>query len=154
MTAQTDVTADNPAVDAMAASVRNADPRRNDLVSQFTRYLIVGGIAFVFDSGSLYVLAEFGRLHYLAAAAIAFLLGLLVNYYLSVFWVFNKRTMDKPIIEFLIFAAIGVVGLGLNEAIIWEIREHLHWHYMIGKVFSAAGVLLWNFTARKIILFR
>ena len=49
---------------------------------------------------------------------------------------------------------IGIVGLGLNEVIIWFVREKIHFHYMIAKTISAGIVLIWNFGARKFVLFR
>lgn len=121
---------------------------------QFTRYLVVGGLAFVVDFGLLYLLTEFAGLHYLISAAIAFLFGLITNYCLSLLWVFDRRTMDNAAIEFVIFTAIGIVGLGLNEVIIWFVREKIHFHYMIAKMISAGIVLIWNFGARKSVLFR
>jgi len=124
------------------------------LLHQFARYLCVGGVAFVVDFGSLYLLTEFAGFHYLVSAAAAFLLGLITNYYLSRAWVFDRRTMENAAAEFAIFSVIGVVGLGLNEAIIWFISDRLHFHYMMAKAVSAAVVLVWNFGARKAVLFR
>jgi putative flippase GtrA len=56
--------------------------------------------------------------------------------------------------EFAVFAGIGVVGLGLNELIIWFASEKIHFHYMAAKALSAAILLIWNFGARKSVLFR
>jgi putative flippase GtrA len=120
---------------------------------QFARYLVVGGAAFAVDFGALYALTEFAHLHYLVSAALGFLLGLAVNYLLSRVWVFNRRTLDSVAAEFAVFALIGVVGLGMNEAIIWFVRERVHFHYLVAKVVSAGFVLLWNFGARKALLF-
>jgi len=124
------------------------------LFHQFSRYVVVGGLAFLIDVGSLYSLTEFGGFHYLISAAVAFLLGLLTNYCLCRLWVFDRRTMESATLEFVIFAAIGIVGLGLNEVIMWFTAEVIHLHYLIGKVISAGIVLIWNFGARKLILFR
>lgn len=124
------------------------------LLQQFSRYVIVGGLAFMIDFGSLYSLTEFAGFHYLISATVAFLLGLLTNYCLCRLWVFDRRTMESAPLEFLIFAVIGIVGLGLNEAIMWFVGEVIQLHYLIGKVISAGIVLIWNFGARKFILFR
>lgn len=123
------------------------------LLNQFARYLVVGGVAFAVDFGSLYLFVEFVGLHYLIAAAVAFLFGLVTNYCLSRLWVFDRRTLQSATAEFLIFAVIGVIGLGLNEVIIWFVREHIHFHYMVAKAISAGIVLIWNFGARKAVLF-
>jgi putative flippase GtrA len=121
---------------------------------QFLRYVFVGGAAFVLDFGTLFVLTEYARVYYLTSAAIAFLLGLVANYALSVFWVFNRRTLERRWLEFGVFALVGVVGLGFNELFIWFFTEHAHLYYMVSKVIATALVLLWNFFARKYLLFR
>ncbi len=120
---------------------------------QFARYVVVGGAAFAVDFGTLYTLTEFAGLHYLISAAAGFLLGLAVNYLLSRTWVFNRRSMDSAAAEFAVFALIGMVGLGMNEGIIWFVRGRVHLHYLIAKLVSTAVVLVWNFGARKVLLF-
>lgn len=125
----------------------------NTLIQLF-RYLFVGGTAFVVDFGSLWALTEFAGLHYLVAAALAFLLGLITNYSLSIRWVFSSRTLGNRWLEFTVFGLIGVVGLGLNELIIWQGTETLGFHYLVSKVAATVVVLFWNFFARKYALFR
>lgn len=121
---------------------------------QFLRYLFVGGAAFIVDFLSLYILTDFFGIYYLISAAIAFLLGLLVNYFLSISWVFNKRKLKNRNFEFGIFAIIGIVGLGLNEVFIWFFTQELLIYYLISKIFAAIIILFWNFFARKYVLFR
>lgn len=123
------------------------------MLHQFLRYVVVGGIAFAVDFGSLYLLTELAGIHYLVSALIAFVLGLIVNYLLSKSWVFDRRSMNDAATEFLVFAAIGVVGLGLNEMILWILSGKMHIHYMAGKAVSAGIVLVWNFGARRRALF-
>jgi len=121
--------------------------------TQLLRYVFVGGIAYAVDFACLYFLTDIIRIHYLISAAAAFIAGLLTNYTLSIFWVFFRRTLTSKQMEFLIFAVIGLVGLGLNEGIIWFFTDFVHFHYLISKVFSAIVVFFWNFFARKKILF-
>lgn len=123
-------------------------------MAQFGRYLVVGCLAFGIDFGALALLTEQARLHYLFSAACAFLLGLTVNYILSRTWVFQSRRLDNTSMEFLIFAGIGIAGLFLNEIILWTAQERLNIHYLAAKIASAGIVLVWNFGARKVILFR
>jgi putative flippase GtrA len=120
---------------------------------QLLRYSFVGGIAYGVDFGSLFFLTEMIKIHYLISAAIAFTLGLLTNYILSIFWVFSKKAFVNKKIEFLLFSVIGLIGLGFNEVIIWFFTEGAHFHYLISKVISTGVVFFWNFFARKKILF-
>lgn len=121
---------------------------------QLFRYILVGGMAFLVDFMSLFMLTEFFGVYYLVSAAIAFILGLLVNYAMSISWVFNKRTLDNRKFEFGIFGIIGVIGLGLNEFFIWFFTAELSIYYLISKVMAAILILFWNFFVRKITLFR
>lgn len=121
---------------------------------QLFRYLFVGGAAFIVDFLSLFILTDFFGIYYLISAAIAFLLGLIANYFLSISWVFNKRKLKNRHIEFGMFAIIGIIGLGLNEIFIWFFTQDLQVYYLISKIFAAIIILFWNFFARKYILFR
>lgn len=121
---------------------------------QFFRYIFVGGAAFIVDFTSLYILTDFFGIFYLVSAAIAFILGLATNYFLSISWVFNRRTLDNKTMEFGVFALIGIIGLGLNELFIWAFTAELGLYYLISKILAAIIILFWNFSARKITLFR
>lgn len=121
---------------------------------QFARYTVVGSIALAVDFGALYALTRFAGIFYLTSAAISFLLGLAVNYILSRTWVFSHRTMSNATLEFTIFAAIGVAGLGLNELGMWLLASKAGIHYLLAKVITACFVYVWNFGARKYSLFR
>jgi putative flippase GtrA len=128
------------------------DKTDNTLIQLF-RYTFVGGIAFIFDFSTLYLLTEFFQVYYLISAAIAFLLGLTINYVLSIFWVFKTRVIKSKWLEFGIFALIGIIGLGLNELIIWTFTEYVGFHYMASKIVSTVIIYLWNFFTRKYILY-
>ena len=62
----------------------------SNIQSQFIRYFIVGGIAFIADFGALFLLKEWGGLNYLFSATLAFIIGIIINYQLSICWVFDQ----------------------------------------------------------------
>lgn len=126
--------------------------KTNNLLIQLIRYTIVGGLAFVVDFGLLFVLTEYAGLHYILSATCSFLAGLLVNYYISTAWVFESAFKSKQI-EFTLFALIGVVGLGLNDLLIWIFTENFQIYYMLSKLITAVLVYLWNFLGRKYLVF-
>jgi len=121
---------------------------------QLSRYIIVGGFAFLVDFASLYAITEFLHQPYLVSAAIAFMLGFSVNYLISIVWVFDRRTLKNRWAEATVYLAVGIVGLGLNELLIWFLTETAGYHYLVSKVGSTVIVFLWNFCARKTLLFR
>ncbi len=120
---------------------------------QLLRYVVVGGVAFVVDWGLLALLTECAGLYYLVSATISFIAGLAMNYALSTTWVFGCGTMQNKWAEFAVFALIGIVGLVLNNVFLWLFTDVVGVHYLISKVVVAAVVMLWNFFARKFILF-
>jgi len=128
--------------------------KSDNAIIQFVRYTFASGVAFTIDFSSLFIFTDILKIHYLISAAIAYLLGMSVKYLLSISWVFSKRRFERKHFEFGIFAIIGIVGLGLNEIIIWYFTEYIHFHYLLSKIFSACSVFLLNFSARKVLLFR
>jgi putative flippase GtrA len=128
--------------------------KTDNTLYQLIRYTFVGGLAFLVDFGTLYALTEFLGLHYLISAGIAFVLGLLTNYLISIKWVFTTRNIRNRKLEFLIFTIIGFVGLGLNELFLWNFTGILGFYYLLSKILTAILVYLWNFFARKVVLFR
>ena len=126
----------------------------DDFFVQLFRYVFVGGLAFLVDYGLLFALTEYVGLHYLLSATCSFLAGLIVNYLISITWIFNQSKLKNKWMEFTIFGLIGVVGLGLNNLFLYLLTDKLGVHYMISKIVVAAIVMLWNFIARKVILFK
>lgn len=124
------------------------------MIRQLFRYTLVGGLAFLLDFAILYYLTEFLAIYYLVSAAAAFIAGLTTNYLLSIHWVFEHRNCGSVRREFIIFAVIGVFGLGMNELCLWFFTERAGLHYLAAKIGAAVMVFLWNFIARKMILFR
>ena len=127
--------------------------KTNNTFLQLFRYTFVGGIAFLADFGTLFLLTEFLHVQYLVSAGVAFVFGLTINYFLSVLWVFNSRTLENRFMEFLLFAVIGLVGLGLTELFLWILTDIFLIYYLFSKIITTVVVYFWNFFARKFILF-
>lgn len=119
---------------------------------QFFRYIFVGGTATVADMGTLYVLTSVFHVYYLISAALAFLVGITVNYVISIVWVFKSTGNLKR--EVTLFFIIGLTGLMLNEVIIWLLVDKFAIFYMYAKLVSTATVLAWNFGLRKKLVFK
>ena len=105
------------------------------------------------DVGVLVVLTSSLGVYYLHAAALAFSAGLLTSYGLSIAWVFQARTWQHPWVEFGLFTLIGGLGLLWCSVCMWVLTEYAHLHYLYSKLGAALVVFLWNFVAKKWLLF-
>lgn len=124
------------------------------LIASFMRYLVAGGAGFLLDYGVLLFCYEVVGIHYLIASALGFIAGLIFVYVSSNKWVFGHRKMEEcKVKEFSIFSLIGIVGLLLTVLFMWVFTDELGMPPRISKLFTTALVLLWNFGARKYVLY-
>lgn len=125
------------------------------IVVQFFRYFCSGGLAFVVDK-TLFVVTHYFTLHLnnYWATSVGFVAGIIITYLLSIFWVFDERRMKNTLFEVLIFVAIGIVGLGLMNFFMWIFTVQMAIpNDFVCNLLSTALVTLWNFIAKKYILF-
>lgn len=125
----------------------------DNIVIQFARNPMAGIAAFAVDYLLLFIFTELG-LQYLVSAAIAFITGTTVNYFLCKRIVFNAyipRYESMP--EYAVFIIIGVIGLGLTELLMFLLTEGTGFHYLSSKIAAGILVSLWNFFARRFLLF-
>ncbi len=129
-------------------------PTKNSLL-QFFRYAFVGGWATVADWGVFYILTKPLRVHYLISGVAAFIVGLTVNFLLSKKFVFAaEKNKHSSSTEFVVYAIIGVIGLIITEVIMYIMNNKLKLYFMIPKIIATAVVFVWNFAARKVVLYR
>lgn len=124
------------------------------LVGEFARYFAAGLIALGVDFTLYVALTELAGWHYLVSAAAAFSAGLATVYFFSIFWVFRERRLERKAHEFILFAAIGIVGLALTGGVLYTLTDILGLDYRVSKIAAAAAVFLFNFACRKFFLFR
>jgi putative flippase GtrA len=128
---------------------------------QFFRYALVGGFATVVDWGLsallFYYMFNAKSQFALLCNGLSFIAGLIVNYCLSTFWIFKNSKIKNKFLEFMSFAAIGLVGLlitlGITQIFKMSLSQTTDLFQIISKVVSTAVSFLWNFFARKFLLF-
>lgn len=123
------------------------------LLKEAVGYGLASALALAADAGLLFVLVHFFRWWYLAAATLSFTVGVGIAYVLSVTLVFERRRVESRRVEFATFAGIGVVGLVINNAVIYVGVGRLGLHYMVAKAIAALFTFAGNFLARRQLLF-
>lgn len=125
----------------------------NKLFKQIFRFIIVGGTAFIIDFGLLIILTEWFLLNYLTSNAIAFTLSVIYNYILSMLWVFEiSKSKFCNLKIFVSFIILSIIGLLLNQTIMWYFTEIINVYYILTKIFATILVMIYNFITRKLFL--
>lgn len=122
------------------------------LVKQFMKFGVVGAIAFVIDYGLLALLTELFGINYLVSATISFTVSVIFNYVASMRYVFRHKEDMSRRREFVIFVVLSVIGLLINNFVMWLGVETFGVHYLVVKIVATAIVMVWNFVTRKIFL--
>lgn len=120
---------------------------------QFVLYFAISVVALAVDYGLLIFLTEYVGIYYLISASISFLAGLVLAYAASVSYIFDERRLSSRSIELTSFVAIGVVGLLLNGLLLWAITTGTPLSYQIAKLPTAGITFLFNYVARRNLLF-
>ena len=133
----------------------------NNQIKEFYRYIFVGGTAFIVDLGLLYVFYtymfyNFTQTGVYISTALSFIGGLIYSYILCLLFVFETakvQSKGKTISSFITFSLIGVIGLLLTEFGMYIGLDIFRSNYLIVKVSVAGFILIWNYGARKLIIF-
>ena len=126
--------------------------RVKNLLVQFCKFGLVGTLCFAIDYGLMILLTEIWKVDYFLSSAISFSASVVVNYILSMRFVFNGKEDMSRFQEMAVFLALSLVGLMLNQMIMWIAVEFFGMFYMIAKILSTMLVTTYNFVSRKMFL--
>lgn len=122
------------------------------LIQQVLKFGVVGALAFAIDYGLLMLLSQVCGVDPVLSAAVSFCVSLVFNYVASMRFVFTHRDDLSRSREFVTFLVLSVVGLAINEAVMWLGVAWLGSSALavtVTKVFATGVVMVWNFLSRK-----
>lgn len=125
---------------------------KKSLMKQIIRFGFVGGGAFAIDYGIMIFLTEIAGINYLVSSAVSFVISVIFNYILSVKWVFDVSGERSRTQDLTVFMILSLIGLGINQLIMWLTVDKLHIFYMLAKIGATAVVMVYNFVTRKLFL--
>ena len=128
----------------------NAKTRK--LLIQIFKFGIVGGTAFVIDFVFLYIFREFCHFPVLISNTLSFCISVIYNYIASVKWVFDVNKEKNAKMQFVVFIILSVIGLLINDLIMWVSVDFLSIYYLLAKIIATIIVMIFNFVSRKIFL--
>lgn len=152
---------------------------KKELFWEIFRFLLVGGGATVCDylvhalvENVLHSLTSWTTAALWIATASGFLVGMLINWVLSILFVFRAvRNKEEATSKksFAIFVVISVIGLVMTLLGVWLLKTHLipgfelfgvtkflgvTWNEWVAKATMTCIVLVWNYIGRKIFVFK
>jgi len=122
------------------------------LISQYCRFAVVGITSFMIDYGVMVLLTENSALGYFKACAFSYTFSVLVNYILSMRYVFQGKEDISKMKEASIFFVLSLIGLFLNQIVMMVVVDVFHIYYTAAKLLSTLLVTNYNFISRKIFL--
>ena len=125
--------------------------RNKGFVLQYAKFAVVGITSLMIDYGVLVFLTEntaFG-LDYFQASAFSYTTSIFVNYILSMKYVFHGKEEMGRMKEASIFFVLSLIGLFLNQMVMWFTVECLGIYYAAAKLLSTLMVTNYNYISRK-----
>ena len=117
------------------------------------RYGVVGAAAFVIDYGVTLFMLELAPL--LVANTIGFLTANCVNFLMAHRWVFEYEMSKRKVwTTYLSVLGVSVVGLALNDLVVWVLVGVVSVSLLPSKVAATAIVMVWNFLARLLWVYK
>ena len=123
----------------------------NQLIQQFTSYLLVGGVATVVDVAVFSLLLNLSFSSNLALC-FSYLCGMTTNFLLSRDYVFGIRWQNS-ILQYCVFASVALNSLFANLGIMQLLIIELQWSAISARIASAACVAILSFIGHKLYSF-
>ena len=121
---------------------------------RIARYFLVGGVAAGVDF-VLFVVAVKGlAVGWMPAGIVSFCFATLVNYSLSVKYVFSSGVRFQRGQEILLVFLVSGVGLVVNQAALATLIEGAGWDPLMAKIGATSAVFFWNYGVRRYFIFK
>ena len=121
-------------------------------IKTLSRYAVVGSTGSVSDWAIFAFLLYVLDWYYMLAGTLSFVLATLINYLLSILWVFNSGRHARHLEVTLIYL-VSAIGLLINLAALYLLVEWAAIHVFAAKILASVSAFLWNFTARYLWVF-
>ena len=122
------------------------------LIVKFLKFCVVGFSGMVVDFGTTWLCKEkFGWNKYVSNS-IGFTLAATNNYLWDRLWTFRSTSAEIPI-EYGKFLLIAIIGLGINNLVIYLLHDKLKLNFYLSKLIAIGIVTIWNFTMNYFFTF-
>ena len=123
------------------------------LMIKFLKFCTVGFSGMFVDFGTTWLLKEKVRINKYVANSTGFILAATSNYIWNRFWTFHSENKEY-VAEYFSFIIISLVGLAINNLIIFLLNDKLKLNFYLSKLFAVGVVTVWNFIMNYLVTFR
>ena len=120
---------------------------------KIVRYFFVGGISAIIDICLFTIFAGYFKFLWFIVSVITFIIATLVNYFLSIRFVFKSGSRYKKHHEILGVFIVSTLALLLNQLFLFLFIEKLNIHLLISKCLTTCILFLFNYFGRKRFVF-
>lgn len=113
-------------------------------ILKFVKFCVVGGSGVIVDFGVTYVTKELLKLNKYVANSLGFIVAASTNYLLNRVWTFQSTSPDI-LKQYGLFFGLSLIGLALNNLIIYLLHGKLKLNFYLSKLFAIGIVTFWNF---------
>jgi len=118
------------------------------------RYFIASLLALALDTAVFSASLRLLQIGLVWSATLGFIAGAVLAYVSSITWVFKERMLERqPALEFVLFLGVGVLGLGITQAVLWLGVVWLHLWPEVVKLVAAVVTFICNYVLRRSLLF-
>lgn len=120
---------------------------------KIVKYFFVGGISAIIDVGLFSFFTGYLSWPWLPVSVVTFILATLVNYYLSIFFVFQSGIRYRKKQEIFRVFVISSLALVINQIILFISIEIFELNPIKSKILATGSVFFWNFFGRSRFIF-
>jgi putative flippase GtrA len=125
----------------------------SEFAVKFIRYVLVGFVGVAVDFSITYLFKEYVKVSKYIANSLGFCTAVVTNYFLNRYWTFGIRGEDV-FIQFGTFVVVSLIGLSINNLIIYLLNEKLKINFYVSKIIAISVVVFWNFFVNYYYTFR
>ena len=122
------------------------------MIIKLLKFVVVGFSGLIIDFGLTFICKEKLSLNKYLSNSIGFLVAASSNYFLNRVWTFESEN-PEIIVEFSSFFFVSIIGLLINNSILWLIHNKIGINFYLAKFGAILITTLWNFFANYYFTF-
>jgi putative flippase GtrA len=123
------------------------------LIFKLVKFCVVGFSGMFVDFGTTWLLKEKVKVNKYLANSTGFVLAATSNYFFNRIWTFHSHN-QQIVTEYFSFIGISLIGLGINNLIIYLLTDKLKLNFYLSKLFAIGVVMIWNFVMNYLVTFK